>query len=184
MLSFRVSLALRAKPLRHKLNFARPQTFRTTPTCNLNRINQLHALENHAYATHLKSITSTLFEKQPGVYPPTPPPEFFSGSSAIFSASQRPKQEMPQRIHQRMHNRRRKERLRLPPRPPIKHPGDRCQNQIPPIREPHVRNVREPKQNGSQPPAPSFILRRPLQHVLQQSAKQKLLRPRRETEYR
>src|SRR5580704_10131835 len=77
MLSFRVSLALRAKPLFHKLNFARPQTFRTTPTCNLNRINQLHTLENHASATHAKPTSSTLFEKQPGVYPLTPHPELF-----------------------------------------------------------------------------------------------------------
>src|SRR5580692_11726275 len=77
MLSFRVSLALRAKPLFHKLNFVRPQTFRTTPARNPNRINQFHTLENCASATHAKPTTSTLFEKQPGVYPSTPPSGIF-----------------------------------------------------------------------------------------------------------
>src|SRR6202044_2731925 len=85
MLSFRVSLALRAKPLRHKLNFARTQTFRTTPTCNLNRINQLHTLENRRYATRAKSITSTLLKKQPGCTPQRPS-RIFSQDRVRFSA--------------------------------------------------------------------------------------------------
>src|ERR1700722_12811158 len=86
MLSFRVSLALRAKPLRHKLNFARTQTFRTTPTCNLNRINQLHTLENHPYATHATPTTSTLFEKQPRGIPPNAPSRIVSQDRVQFSA--------------------------------------------------------------------------------------------------
>jgi len=184
MLSFRVSLALRLKafPLNHKL--PRPQLLRITPTRNPSQISNLHTLQHHVSASHAQSIACALFQKHRGYTPKRLLKNFFSGASQIFSRSQRPKQEMPQRIHQRMHNRRREHRPRRAPCPPIKQPRDRRQNHIPPIRKPHVRNVREPKQNRSQYPSDVFVLRSPLQHVLQQPAKQKLLRPRREAKDR
>src|SRR5580698_2208861 len=184
MLSLHVSLALRSNEPPHFHDLSRPQKFRSTHSRNPNRFNHLHTLKNHPSATHTNASACALFQKHRGVYPLAPFQNFFSASSAIFSASQRPKQEMPQRVHQRMHSRRRKHRLRLPPRPPVKHPGDRRQNHVPPIRKTHVRNVRESKQNRGQNPAGGFVLHRPLQHVLQQSAKQKLLRPSRETKNR
>src|SRR5580704_16691635 len=153
-----------------------PATPTESTTSTLSKATLLQLKQTQALAHSFKNIG--------GCTPHALFQNFFSGSSAIFSVSQRPKQEMPQRVHQRMHNRRREHRLRLPPRPPVKHPGDRRQNHIPPIRKTHVRNVRESKQNRSQHPAGVFVFHRPLQHVLQQSAKQKLLRPSRETKNR
>ncbi len=184
MLLFSVYRQPRSNTLPHFDPSPYPAQIEFTHRRNPNKINHLHTLKNHPSHNYNKTIPLHTLWKNRG-YTPKPFPEIFTRNKrGPCNAQSCPKQEMPKRVHQCMNNRRRKHRVRLAPGPPIKHSGDRSQNHVPPIRKPHVRNMREPKQNGGDHPADSFVLRSPLQHVLQQPAKQKLFRPGREAKNR
>src|SRR5262245_37139697 len=86
---------------------------------------------------------------------------------------------MPKHIHSRMHQRRSKNGIGAPPRPSVKKSRDGSENHVAPIREAAIRNMREAKKQRSSPPARKVALRSPREQVLQQSAEQKLFRPRR-----
>ena len=89
---------------------------------------------------------------------------------------------MPERVDQRMDYGRGKNGPGFAPGPSIEEPGDRRQYDVAPIREAHVGDVREAKQDRCRPPARVIVLGRSGQHILQQTAKQEFFGPRRETQ--
>src|SRR5258708_30107008 len=66
------------------------------------------------------------------------------------------------------------------PSPAVEKAGDGGQHHVAPVGKAHVGDVREAKENGSGPPAGKIALGCPRKQVLEQTAEEKLLWPRRE----